>query len=91
MRSAHRAKMPKCWVLLVLLLFAAVTAASIDNGEESVDDPGRLGPAPFPDESVVNQPVAQSSPGLRAGSIRFSVGDGFFFHRQRVAAGRAYL
>lgn len=83
--------MPKCWVLLVLLLFAAVTAASIDNGEESVDDPGRLGPAPFPDESVVNQPVAQSSPGLRAGSIRFSVGDGFFFHRQRVAAGRAYL
>lgn len=36
-------------------------------------------------------PVAQESPGLRAGSRRFSIGDGFFFHRQRAAAGRVFL
>lgn len=35
--------------------------------------------------------IAHESPGIRHGTVRYSVGDGFFFHRQRIAGGRVYL
>lgn len=35
--------------------------------------------------------VAVASPGLRPGSNRFGMGDGYFFHRQRTSGGRAFL
>ncbi|XP_052130886.1 uncharacterized protein LOC127751409 [Frankliniella occidentalis] len=36
-------------------------------------------------------PVALQVPGLRPGSWRYHVGDGFYFHRQRVGSGRVFL
>ena len=38
-----------------------------------------------------NCPMVQSSPGLRAGSVRYHVGDGFFLHQQRQSGGLIYL
>ncbi|KAK3932642.1 putative WRKY transcription factor protein 1 [Frankliniella fusca] len=36
-------------------------------------------------------PVVSAVPGVRPGSLRYHIGDGFFFHRQRASFGRVFL